>query len=86
MNTIEFIETADANRQLHLTIPVEEPSTRYRVTVSIERDAPTQQASVGQSGKLLDVWPPGFVDRTFGGWQGELERASQGKYEERTKF
>ena len=86
MKTVELIETADANRQIHLTIPVDEASTRYRLTVSIEPEVALKSESFEPTGRLVDEWPPGFIERTFGGWKGELERAPQGDFEERTPF
>jgi hypothetical protein len=79
MKTVEFIETADANRQIHVTIPVDEPSARYRLQVSIERDSDDAQSSD-------DDWPQGFFERTAGKWTGELVRQPQGDYEKRAKL
>ncbi len=31
-------------------------------------------------------WPEGFFKEVLGSWEGELERPSQGEYEERARF
>lgn len=31
-------------------------------------------------------WPEGFFEEVLGSWEGELERPSQGEYEERARF
>jgi hypothetical protein len=80
MKTMQFVQHADTDSFVRVAVPVDNASQSYRLTVIVEpADAEPQE-------KLADEWPPGFIDRTFGGWKGELERAPQGDYEERTPF
>ena len=80
MKTVELIEDADADKILRLAIPVDEPSRRYRLTISIEPEA---EATGAES---ADDWPAGFFERTAGRWQGELERQPQGDFENRASL
>jgi hypothetical protein len=50
---------------------VDDAERNYRLIVTVEPEV------APQTRKPLDEWPPGFIDRTYGGWQGELERAPQ---------
>ena len=79
MTTLDFVETAGDDGVLRLQVPVGEAGKRYHVVLHVEPEgAPAAQ--------LLDDWPPGFFERTYGAWKGELERASQGDFEERAPF
>jgi hypothetical protein len=77
MKTIEFIEQADADKVVRVTIPVDEAARRYRLIVQIELD------HIGESGEGLDDWPPGFFERTAGTWIGDLALEPQGDFEQR---
>jgi len=79
MTTLDFVETAGEDGVLRLQVPVGEAGKRYHVVVQVE-PAPAAAAP------SQDEWPPGFLERTYGAWKGELERAPQGEYEERTPF
>jgi len=76
MKTMEFVQKADTDKFVRVAVPVEDAERQYRVIVSVEAEATHP----------LEEWPAGFIDRTFGGWKGELERAPQGEYEERKPF
>lgn len=73
MKRIEMSVMSDHEAVVHLAIPVEEPGKAYRVTLQI-RPQPCHE------------WPEGFFERTFGQWEGELERQPQGDYEKRIPF
>ena len=79
MKTLQIVQTADAEKKLHLTIPVDEPSRRYRITVAIEPDLDVES-------EADDKWPEGFFARTAGKWVGDLVRQPQGDYEQRAKL
>jgi len=80
MKTMEFVQRADTDKFVRVAVPVDDAERSYRLIVTVEPEIPHQAS------KPLDEWPPGFIDRTYGGWKGELERAPQGDYEERTPF
>lgn len=78
--TFEVREHSDANAVLHLTIPVDKAAKTYRVVIHVEAEgeAPVERDANG--------WPIGFFERIAGQWEGELERAPQGEFEERESF
>jgi hypothetical protein len=80
MKTLEFVQRPDSDKFVRVAIPVEDATQSYRLIVLVEPENAAQQS------KPQDEWPPGFIERTYGGWKGELERAPQGDYEERTPF
>ncbi len=75
MKTIDMIETAGGDGVLRLEVPVDKAGEQYRVVVNFE---PLDSEETVKKG-----WPPGFFERTAGQWQGELERAPQGEFEQR---
>ncbi len=76
MKTVEFVQAADDDKMLRVTIPVDESSCRYRVIVRFEPEGV----------RASEDWPKGFFERTAGQWHGELERAPQGDYPEREEL
>ena len=80
MKTMHFIQRPDTDKFVRVAVPVDDAEQNYRVTVILETESPSD------NNKLADEWPPGFIDRTFGAWKGELERSPQGDYPERATF
>jgi hypothetical protein len=81
LTTFELVERSGEDGILRFSIPVAEPSRTYRVIVLIE------EVNAG-SESVADIeekrpWSPGFFERTYGQWKGELERPSQGEAEQR---
>jgi hypothetical protein len=81
MQTLRVQTRSDADRILHLDIPVEVPNATYDVVVVLqprpEVSAPTAPEERG--------WPPGFFEATAGAWKGDFVR-DQGQFEERESF
>ncbi len=80
MQTITLQVHAGADGVLKLEVPVGIADVDYDVVVVC-----TPRAGSGDhSNGIPQHWQPVFLERVFGGWQGEpLERAPQGEYEQR---
>jgi hypothetical protein len=79
MHTVMLNSRADAEGFLHLKVPVALPNAEIKVTIILQ---PILPVSADQTPEELG-WSPGFFEETFGAWEGELERESQGEYEQR---
>ena len=73
MRTITVREKTGADGVLKLSIPLGVAETECEVVVVVQ---PGTQEPTGRTGDHPS-WPPGFLDRIVGGWQGELERPPQ---------
>jgi hypothetical protein len=78
MKTFETTLLADADKQVRLTIPVEEANQSYHLVILVE-------PATDRTPSVRD-WPPGFFENTAGKWVGELERPPQGEYEKREEL
>lgn len=74
LRTLEFRQHPDADGILRLQVPVDAVDQRYRVIILIEPESAADSQR---------PWSAGFFEKTCGQWQGELERAPQGEYEQR---
>ena len=63
MRTIQVRGKTEADGVLHLSTPLETPHGEFEVVIVVE----PQQVAVHPN------WPPGFFQKTAGGWQGELD-------------
>jgi hypothetical protein len=80
MRTLRVQSRSNADRILHLEIPVETPNSTYDVVVLQPRsDSPAPTAPEEQG------WPSGFFEATAGAWKGDFIR-DQGQFEEREEF
>jgi len=77
--TFETLQKADAEKTLHVTIPVDEAHRQYRLVIIVEPVA----FDAGTRTSPCKSWPPGFFENTVGKWVGEFERPSQGEFEKR---
>ena len=77
LRTLEFRQRPDADGVLRLQVPFGASDQRYRVIILIEPETEAESQR---------PWSTGFFEKTCGQWQGELERAPQGEYEQRESF
>ena len=77
IRAIELYQQPDADGIARLNVPVPPSDQRYRFIVLVE---PESEAIAKRQ------WSPGFFERTFGQWQGDLERAPKGEPEKREEF
>jgi hypothetical protein len=66
MKTIEITQRTGEDKLLKLTIPVEQANQRYRMVIVLEPEADAQLPESKTS-----VWPPGFIESTYGSIQDE---------------
>ncbi len=67
MKTIETMQIAGSDKLLHRTIPVDEPTRKYRMVIVLVAESEEQ----GKSPCDERSWPEGYVDRTYGSIQDE---------------
>ena len=80
MQSIALKSHGGADGVLKLNVPLEVSDTDVEVLVVVHPLATS-------SSKPHPGWPLGFLEQTFGSWQGEpLERPEQGKYEIREEM
>jgi hypothetical protein len=80
VQTLQVVRQAGPDRFIHLSIPVDRAEQSYRVTVTIEPEkAPAEIATA-------DAWPPAFVDRVVGAWEGDFEAGYEGDFEKREEL
>ena len=72
--------------QLHLYVP--EASAEFLRRRAEERGLTLSKYLAEVVGREVDGegWPGGFFEDVLGAWEGEIERAPQGSYEEREGF
>jgi hypothetical protein len=75
MVTLHLVARVQADGTLELKTPTPLPEGEVEVTLLIQ----PLNASAAE-------WPAGYFDRTFGKWEGELERPPQGDFEAREAF
>jgi hypothetical protein len=81
MQTLRVQTRSDADRVLHLDIPVETPNATYDIVVVLQpRSDVTPPAAPEERG-----WPAGSFESTAGAWKGDFVR-DQGQFEEREAF
>jgi hypothetical protein len=78
MQTIHVLERTGADGVLHVRIPLGRAEAEYEVVVVVQPRVGAGKGTPEERG-----WPPGFFEKTAGAWQGELERAPQGDFEDR---
>ncbi len=79
MQTIQLHEKTGPDGILNLCIPVGVAEAECEVVVVVRPGTSQTGRATGDN----PGWPPGFLDRVIGGWQGELERPPQPPAEER---
>lgn len=75
--TIDMHGQSPSEGVLRLEIPLDNDQATYHVVVHITQE--DERACERDA----NGWPVGFFDRTAGKWQGTIERAPQGDYEQR---
>lgn len=80
MQTLQVVKQAGPDRVIHLSIPVDRAEQSYRLTVTIEAEKAPAEIASG------DAWPPGFLDRVVGAWEGDFEAGYEGDFEKREEL
>jgi hypothetical protein len=80
MERVVIYSRVDADGVLRLSVPMGAAAADGEVEITIEAAHPRQQTSAEE-----EEWRQ-FVLSTAGAWQGELERPSEGEYEERDEL
>ena len=77
MQTLQVVQQAGPDGVIRLAIPVDEAERRYRLTVTIEpeKTVPASQPPT--------AWPPEFLRRVVGAWQGDFDVDYEGDFEKR---
>jgi len=75
MTTLHLKARIQADGTLELKTPTPLPEGEVEVTLLIH--------SVSTP---VSAWPEGYFERTFGKWEGALERPPQGEFETREAF
>lgn len=77
IRTVELFQQPDADGIARLHVPVSPADQRYRFIVLVEPEA---------EALAKRQWSPGFFERTYGQWEGELNRDPQADPEKREAF
>ncbi len=82
MTTYETLQLADADKMVHLSVPVGEANRRYHLIVLMQ---PVSERDPALPVPVRD-WPPVFFEATAGKWVGDFERPPQGEFESREEL
>lgn len=77
MQMLQVVKQAGPDRVIHLSIPVDRAEQIYRLTVTIEPEKVPSEIVVA------DAWPPEFLHRVVGAWEGDFELGYEGDFEKR---
>ncbi len=82
MQTLTLKSHAGSDGMLHLKVPVSLTNTEFKVTVILQ---PIMSVSKSKTPEDLG-WSPGFFEKTYGAWEGELIREQPKEYEQREEW